>query len=209
MLGGKIVVESENQVQTGVIRFFEGDLIEVQIDQPKHFNLGDAIRASIYANTGINNFQSSVIAKLPNGIVLVNPPEFQKKQLFKRQHTRVPCDLTAYIRAIIMASINRKIMLNNPTEIEVKNVSLGGVGFFIPKGLDLQENAAVEVEFNVPFHMICTIDIMHKAMQENGVFYGGQFRELPPDKLSPLKAFTLKKQVEQLLQRRAEEQAGQ
>jgi hypothetical protein len=206
MLGGKIVVESENQVQTGVIKYFEGDLIEVQIDQPKHFNLGDAIRASIYSSTGINNFQSSVIAKLPNGFVLVNPPEFQKKQLFKRQHTRVDCDLKAYIRSIIMASINRKIMLNNPTEIEIRNISLGGIGFFIPKGLDLQENAAIEVELNVPFHMLATVDIMHKAFQEAGIFYGGQFRDFPQDKISPLKAFTLKKQVEALLIRRNEEQ---
>lgn len=205
MVGGKIVVESENQVQTGVISFLEGDLIEVKIDQPKHFNLGDPIRASIYNNTGINNFQSTVIAKVPDGLILVNPPEHQKKQLFKRQFTRVDCEVNAYIRSIIMASINRKAMLSNPTPILIKNVSMGGIGFQIPKGLDLQENSAVEVEMNMPFIAVLTVDIMHKHVNEEGAFYGGQFRDFPADKISPLKAFILKKQVESRLLKRAQD----
>ncbi len=207
MIGGKIVVESENQVQTGVISFFEGDLIEVKVDQPKHFNLGDAIRASIYSNTGINNFQSTVIAKVSDGLILVNPPEHQKKQLYKRQFTRVDCEVHAYIRSIIMASINRKIMLSNPTPILIKNASLGGFGFQIPKGLDLQENSAVELELNMPFIAVLTVDIMHKAVNEEGAFYGGQFRDFPADKVSALKGFILKKQVEARLIKRAHDDA--
>jgi len=196
LLESRAMLEKKDFVSTGMLTYAEGDLFEIEISEWQLFHLGDNVKVTIYSPFGILTFESTVIARDSGGVMIINPPDIQRRFLDRRQHPRIDVSQAGTIQAIYQEPFRSK-PLESPITLTVKDISLGGIGFLLQSGeREFLQTSHLGIELDLGFTMVSKAEIMRKSPSEEGVFYGAKFIEVPPDKMTSFRAFILRVQVE-------------
>lgn len=194
LIGCKATIERTYAVQTGVISFLEGELFEVELAHYKYFDPGNTVSVVIYSPEGIIRFDTSVLAKGMDCIILLTPPFIQNSLLKKRQFPRLKVQESGLIYSITDPALNSK-GLESCEPIEITNLSQGGLGFVTV--LDIPERVRLDVELQIDSSFLCAVEIIHFRMTDEGREYGGRFLDLSPQQSNTLRAFMLRRRIEQ------------
>lgn len=196
LLHSRTAIEKSNFISTGIITYIEGDLIEVEIPEYKLFELGDPVKLTVYSPGGIFSFESTVVAKDSGAVMIINPPANQKRFAEKRELARVEVSNVAVIRSALEGWSSEEKAAFNDVHVEVKNLSLGGIGFFAPAHFSAGKGKVVEMGLDLGFALDCSIEIVRFEKAEDSLFVGARYKQIVPEKLNSLRAFVLRKQVE-------------
>lgn len=194
LLHSRTMVEKKDFVSTGILTHIEGDIIEIEIPEYQVFSLGDEVKLTIYSPGGIFVFQSTVVAKDNGSVIVINPPQNQKRFLEKREHPRI--DISHRGRLVSVNGTPLEAEYGGSLEFIVNNVSLTGVGFSTMVNVGVQKFDTVEVEMDFDFKMVCKAEIIRIENQiETEYYFGAKLTEIPEDKQNSLRAFILRHQV--------------
>lgn len=188
----RTVVEKKDFVSTGLLTVVEGDMLEIEIGDYQRFDLGDSVKVTIYTPAGIYLFNSTIIAKDVGLLMVINPPENQRKFHDKRQYPRVEVSGNG----MLSVADHDHELAEIPIELQVKNISVSGIGFMVSNEIKLPENTLVSLELNLGTQIDCTAEIVRSESSELGIFYGAKYVSLPDHKVNSLRAYILKAQVE-------------
>lgn len=190
----RTVVERKDYVSTGVLTHAEGDLLEIEIAEFKDFQLGESVKITIYSPAGIHILHSSVIGKHEGSIIIIHPPNHQKKFEDKRKYPRVDTDREGSVLQIDTGGSSRT--LDIPIRLFLRNISLQGVGFQLLEDPVFKIDTKMRIELDLGFTLPCMIEVVRREKSESGSFYGAQLLDLSEDYLRNLRAFILKQQIE-------------
>ncbi|WP_201305400.1 PilZ domain-containing protein [Paenibacillus puerhi] len=196
LLNSRTVVEKQEFVSTGILTYAEGDILEIEISDYKAFDLGDSVKMTVYSPGGVYTFQSTVVAKDHGALMVINPPQNQKRFAEKRENPRVEVEQSGQLLAIAYESGGEE-ELPATVPLDIRNVSVSGVGFILQSDLSLAKHMTAEVKLDLGFEMACRLEIIRSEPGDAGTYYGARYVEMPFEKANTLRAFVLKKQVEQ------------
>lgn len=194
-MGCNASVESSKTVNMGRISYMEGELIEIDLPQFGSYELGEPVKIVIYSSEGLISFETTVIAKGDNSVFFVNSPDIQRRFLKRRQFPRLDISVGGFILSISDEAETRTKTLDPFEPMEVTNLSEGGVGFL--SALELPKKCLLYLELKFETSFLCKVDVVHTRFAERGFYYGCSFRDLPPQQKQALRAFILRKQIEQ------------
>ncbi|WP_442602542.1 PilZ domain-containing protein [Paenibacillus sp. KN14-4R] len=191
------VIEKNNFVSTGILKYAEGDIIEVEIAEWEVFKLGESLKLTIYSTSGIHHFESRVIARDSGSVIVINPPDVKRKSFDQREHPRVDVNQSGMIRMIENPRIPIKSLLPTPVPLTVTNLSLGGIGFTVLAGeMDFDSSFLVGMEVDLGFKLSVQAEIVHRSSVSVGVYYGAKFVKQPSiEELTSLRSFIMRAQV--------------
>lgn len=201
----KTVVMKKDYVTTGVLTYVEGDIIEVEIADLKSFALGDQVKVTIYSTGGIHVFESHVVAQDRGSLIILNPPQNEDKFAERREHPRVQVNGEGKLYAIIDDLSKKREVLEEPLELTVSNVSISGIGLTLFGNTELKNSMLLEIEVELGSTLQVTAEIVRREKTEFGFFYGAHFIDLAADKLTSLRAYILKHQVESYYKKKEED----
>ncbi len=205
LLQSRTMLEKKDFVATGDLVHIEGDIIVVEIAQHPYFHLGDAIKFTIYSPVGVLAFHSTVVAKNENTVMLINPPEIQRKFEDKRMNPRISVEMEGMVH-----SINGKeadVEGRRSISCQIRNLSLGGLGFLSAKLDGLDVNASVGMEMDLSFPLVFRAEVVRMKPTPLGLYCGAKFIDISNQDLNSLRAFILKAQVTAISARKKVEQA--
>jgi c-di-GMP-binding flagellar brake protein YcgR len=205
LIDSKTVVEKKAFVSTGVLTYVMGDIIEIEITQFDVFNLGDPVKLTVYSKTGLFVFDTTVIAKADGSLIVLNPPEIQRKFVEKREYPRVSVKGGGLLYAVRDISNANKMSFDEPIHFPIENISLSGLGFTLTDEIEIHVKSRLEAELDLGFRMPCVVEIVHKDKHPAGVYYGAKYIEVPKDKTTALRAFILTNQVESYFVKKRED----
>ncbi|WP_167859735.1 PilZ domain-containing protein [Paenibacillus cymbidii] len=195
LLNSRTVVERKDFVSTGILIHLEGDMLEIEMGESKRYELGDSVRIAIYSPIGLCMFQSTVIAKDDETLIVINPPENRRKFAEKREHPRVDIERPGHVHAIETAG-DAGGSSEQTIPFTVNNMSVSGIGFTIEGEWSIPEKAKVGLTVQLEKPLVCEVEIVRRDSAANGVYYGARFVELSKDSLNTLRGFVLRAQVE-------------
>lgn len=204
----KTVIMKKDYVSTGVLSYVEGDIIEVEMNDIKSFSLGDQVKITIYSTGGIHVFESNVVAKHIGSLILLNPPENHNKFAERRESPRVHIHEEGMLHTIVKARSKERMELEEPLPITVNNVSISGIGFTLFGNFDLANSTELEMNVNLGGELHVKAEVVRRETSEYGLYYGAQFVDMTAEKLTTLRAYVLRSQVESYYKRKEEEKAA-
>lgn len=195
LLHSRTVVEKDNFVSTGVLTYAEGDILEVEMTEYKAFELGDSVKLTVYSPGGIYGFTSTVVAKDHGALMIINPPQNQKRFAEKRESPRVEVSQNGAIFAFTPFG-GKKQDLIEKVELDLRNISISGIGFTVRSDIKLVNEMLVDAELDLGFLLPVQAEIIRSEATEHGLYFGARYVDLRADRANSLRAFVLKKQVE-------------
>src|SRR5690554_3023772 len=160
LLHCRTVVEKKQYVATGLLAFAEGDVVEVELDEHGKFKLGEAVKITIYSPVGILVFQSTVIAKGSESIMILNSRDISNKFGEARQFPRVIVNADATISGVLDENdIAAPHIVPNPN-CRIDNISMGGIGLVFPKNEQLKPRIKLQMSIRLQFEFACTVEIV-------------------------------------------------
>jgi len=203
-VGCRVSIEKDAYISTGIVSYIEGDIIEIELPQFNVYKPGDPVKLTVYSSNGFLILASSVIAKDIGMLMVLNPPENQRLST-RRQFPRIDVTDTGSLRALRWASGGAD-KLGEPTVVDIRNVSLGGVGFTIETDPGIRPLMIAELELHINGGMPCTIEVSRKQTTEEGLTYvGARFASIEPDDLNALRGYILRQQIKQRAKQRLDE----
>jgi c-di-GMP-binding flagellar brake protein YcgR len=196
LLNSRTVVEKKEFVSTGILTYAEGDIVEIEMSEYKAFDLGDVVKLTVYSPGGIYTFQSTVVAKDDGALMVINPPHNQKRFAEKRENPRVSVSHNGQLLAVHHGN-GQEEELPEELLLDIRNVSVSGLGFYLQSEVKLDTSMTAEVKLDFGFEVDCKLEIIRSEPGETGVYYGARYVDMPFEKANALRAFVLKKQVEQ------------
>lgn len=207
-VGSRVSVEKDTYISTGVISYIEGDIIEIELPQARLYKPGDPVKLTVYSANGFLNLISSVLAHDSGVIMVFNPPENQRLST-RRLYPRIEVRDTGRILALRTAE-NGPNVTNEPMGFELRNISLGGVGFSMRQkdpGFRMTMIADIEIDFQG--FLPCTVEISRFHLLEDGALYvGARLLAIAPERLNILRGYVLRMQIQQRAKQRREEQSA-
>mgnify|MGYP003818466823 CR=1 FL=1 len=203
LLHCRTVVESQNFVTTGLMTHVEGELFEVELSEFESFQLGEKVKLTVYSPAGIQTFHSTVFAKYEGAIALIQPPEVQKRFEEKRGHPRVEAEGSIHIAGGLDPTGNQ-LTFEEPLQVVMRNISVSGVGFEAPDLPLLIRDTKLRARVEIDITFDCELHIVRRERKDNLIMVGATMTVLEPDKLRPLRALILKRQVERNVKSRKE-----
>lgn len=191
----RTVVEKKDFVSTGIMSLAEGDMLEVEIGDYQRFELGENVKLTVYSPAGIYIIHSTIVAKDRGALMIINPPENQRKFTEKRENPRVEVTRTGKLSSITKTS-GTPPALPEPVPLSVKNISMSGIGFTMEGEIKLRKETEVEMELDLGTKIHCLAEIVRTEEDGGGIFYGARYVKLADDKLNSLRAFILRAQIE-------------
>ncbi len=203
-VGSRVSVEKDAYIATGVVSYIEGDILEIELPQSKVYKPGDPVKLTVYSANGFLILPSSVIAKDHGVLIVLNPPENQRLST-RRQFPRIDVSDTGRLRSLRW-SADGEDKLGEPTSIDVRNVSLGGIGFTLPSDLGMRAMMIADVELDINGGVPCRIEIARKQTTEEGeTYFGARFLDIESDHLNALRGYILRMQIKHRAKQRLEE----
>jgi len=194
LLECKTVIEKKDFVAAGTLTYAHGDIIEIELPQCGNFDLKESVKIIIYTRNGMFVFETMVVARSDDSLVVINPPENRRKFVDKREHPRVDVRHQGSLHSIHDRT-GLKAM-EEPIPLTVSNVSLNGAGFVLGYDLGVAPGTALAVELDLGFPLAVKAEVVRKVKTEQGFFYGTRFDAVPAELTNTLRAFVLRKQVE-------------
>jgi len=203
LLHCRSVVEKMNQnyVSTGIVTGVEGELFEVELSDFDRFQLGDAVKVTIYSPAGIQTFQSVVFAKYHGVIAIIQPPALAMKFGDKREHVRVDAEGTALVTPARHLAVAGGTP-GEPVEVRIKDISVAGLGFFAPNLPVFTEGARLSATIRIEFEFSCDLVIVRRDWHNDNWLCGARLMLEDPEVLRHLRAFVLRQQVAKYIKRR-------
>jgi|GEM_PF-264339 len=97
LVHSRTVVEKQDYVTTGISTYVEGELLGIDLNEYKRFELGDSVQLTFYSPVGIHRLQSTIIGKGEGSIAVIFPPKaFQFVE--KRESPRVQVEAAGKLR---------------------------------------------------------------------------------------------------------------
>jgi c-di-GMP-binding flagellar brake protein YcgR len=197
LLHSRTVVEKDGFVSTGLLTYAEGDIIEVEIPEYKLFNLGDSVKITAYSPGGIYTFLSTIVAKHKGALIIINPPHNQRRFVEKRESPRVQVNQKGSLHTITWLDSEGKQKLNDSIGLTVQNISVSGIGFALSNDdLDLSSAFAIEAELDLGVKVPIVAEIIRRENLFEGYYYGARYVGMESEKVTSIRAFVLKMQVE-------------
>ncbi len=196
MIDCKAVVEKKNFIATGLLTYAAGEIIEIEFPQSELFQLGEQVRIIVYTKSGIYVFESSILAKAQDAIIVINPPDNRKRFLDKREHPRVPVRQPGKVISIIDAIRKTEQKLEDPLTLHLDNISMTGVALSTQVAMPLPFKAELMLELDLGFTFRCRTEIVHKKQIDTGLIYGTRLLQLEQEHESKLRAYILRSQIE-------------
>jgi hypothetical protein len=201
----RTVVEKNGFVSTGIMTHVEGDLLEIEISDSNRFVLGENVRLTVYTPAGMYMIPSTIVGKDTGSLMMINPPENQRKFNEKRIFPRVEIS-----RSGRLAAWKRKGAIGIFEEadqlmaIDIKNISLSGIGFTLPDPFRLEEHTELKLELELGSLIACTAKVIRMEKGIGSTYYGAQYMEMEDVKINSLRAFILREQITALSTSRKE-----
>jgi hypothetical protein len=202
LVHSRAVLEKKDNVSTGILTYAEGDMMEVEMGDYQIFELGDLVKITIYTPAGIFMFHTTIIAKDNGSLIVIHPPENRKKFSEKRMHTRIDLKHKGLVSGIWAEGSAVKQIFSQSLEVAVNNISQSGIGFTIDGNLKLKQGEHIEIHLDLGVKLSCKAQIMRIEDPESVLYYGAELIDMPKDQMSALRAFILKSQVEQHMNRK-------
>ncbi|MFD0680679.1 MULTISPECIES: PilZ domain-containing protein [unclassified Paenibacillus] len=197
LIHSRTVVEKDGFVSTGLLTYAEGDIIEVEIPEYKVFNLGDSVKITVYSPGGIYTFLSTIVAKHNGALIIINPPQNQRRFVEKRESPRVQVNQKGSLHAVTWLHTDEKQNLTDTIGLTVQNISVSGIGFALnDDDFDLSRAFAIEVELDLGFKLPVVAEIIRRETLFEGYYYGARYVDMESEKATSIRAFVLKMQVE-------------
>lgn len=203
-VGSRVSVETQEYVATGVVTYVEGDILEIEFPQYKHYNLGDEVKITVYSANGFLILHSSIIVKDFGFVMVINPKENQKL-VQKREHPRVNVELSGLLHGVTSTAASNKNSAP-PVPISIQNVSIGGIGFLIDAEHHIRPSMFLDVELKLGSGISCQLQVIRRSMSDKGAFIGTQFTQISNEHLTMLRGFILRNQVNVRINDRKEAQ---
>lgn len=192
----RTVVEKRDFVSTGIMSIAAGDMLEVEISDYDRFILGEQVKLNVYTPAGIYMIASTIVGKDTGSLIMINPPDNQKKFEDKRKHPRVEVTQTGLVASVIRPDGKGTLgELARPLEFQVRNISLSGIGFTLEEEIKLDPSCHVEMEIHLGTVIPCVAEIVRSEADEAGIYYGARYVRMPDEKLNSLRAFILREQI--------------
>jgi PilZ domain. len=97
LVHSRTIVEKQDYVTTGISTYVEGELLGIDLNEYKRFELGDSVQLTFYSPVGIHRLQSTIIGKDEGSIAVIFPPRaFQFVE--KRESPRVQVEAVGKFR---------------------------------------------------------------------------------------------------------------
>ncbi len=204
----RTVVEKQTQtyVTTGVITGVEGELFEIEVGDFQQFQLGEPVKLTIYSPVGIKTFQSVVFARYHGAIAVIQPPALQMKFGDKREHVRIETAGTVVIAGLADGEGSFSGLAEEPLECPLRDISVGGVGFYVPDTLELAKGTRLQATIRVAFEFSCELVVIRRDRYEDRWICGARILLPDEETLRSLRAFILRQQVDKYIRQR--EQSG-
>lgn len=190
--GASIVVENKTYVETGTIRFMEGDIIEVECVRTNKYAVGEQVKMNIYARDGMTTHMTTIIAIHRNVMFLLNPAELQSKALRKRRNIRLQTHIPAIV---VLHTGEHQIEARESVRCFIHDFSVGGIGLAVTGSLRLLEQFVYVIQIDLGFEFRSHIRILHVQTSDTGLKYGAEFMHLPKPMEHKLRSFILLQQV--------------
>jgi c-di-GMP-binding flagellar brake protein YcgR len=192
IVGIPVMIEGSDAVSAGTLAYVEGDILEVQISNSKAYTLGEPVKLVMYSPDGILNMQSSIVARDVDSVFVLTPAKIIQTYLKRRKQPRV--DVREKVKILrVDGSAPGEPGEMQPNAV-IGNIGLGGMGFSAT--IPLKENQIITFEWNLEGMFTCRARIIHAHLIPNGYFYGSEFVDFPNAKLNLLRAYILRKQIE-------------
>ena len=192
----KAVVEKKGFVATGTLTYAVGEIIEIEFPQYDVFTLGEAVRVMVYSKGGIYTFETTVIAKAQDALIIINPPDNRKRFMDKRQHPRIDTRTTGALLSMFESTRNAERKFDYPIPFRLENISMAGAGIIMEVELPLQPQTELAIEVDLGFQFHCRMEIVHKKKVDHVLQLGTKLTQMSNDHASKLRAFILKSQIE-------------
>ncbi|MCE5171922.1 PilZ domain-containing protein [Paenibacillus profundus] len=201
LLHSRTVLEGDSCVATGVLSYMEGDLIEVGLPEFERFELGEAIKVTIYSPVGIFNFTTKVVARHQGSLLIIHPPQQQRKFADKREYPRIDVNKQGVItsRQTMQGEINA---LSTPVQIHIQDISLNGLGFTMTMGSALREGMQADAELQLGFVLPCRLHVVRHFPREEEMFCGAKLILNDDESMRSLRAFILREQIKAHIERK-------
>lgn len=205
-VGSKMSVEGKDYISTGTVSYIEGDLIEIELPHSKNYVPGESVKLTVYSVNGFLTLFTSVIARDIGYLVVLNPPENQR--LAQRRHfPRVDIARTGTLDSLRWSSDGEN-KLGEPIPFELKNLSLGGLGFTLGADPGLRAMMIADATLDILGGLSCVIEVSRKSVSEEEIYIGARILNLEPESATMLRGYILRRQVELRAKQRIEEQAA-
>jgi c-di-GMP-binding flagellar brake protein YcgR len=191
--GSYTVVEGQDSLHTGTLSYLEGDIFEVQMSKRGLFKVGETVKVIIYAKDGVFNFDTTVIAAKTGMFIFLLPPDIQKRFSNKRSDPRVETNQRGVVYQI--TDTTGTTDLDEPIEVKILNVSLGGIGFSAPEDSALRAGVRVMMNMELGTLLPCLIEVIHKLNAGKENRFGGKFVDPSPEMLTSVRSFILTQQI--------------
>ena len=203
LLYSRTVIEAREYISTGVISYAEGDIIEVEVNEFKRFDLKENVKVTVYSPVGILVFFSTIIAKAEGSVVVLSSPDLGRRFGEVRQFPRINVSAMGTVQ-----SLAAPIESEQSLDLTVDNISLGGVGFKVFQEHQLDELCKVNMSLSKDFHLLCKVEIVHSEPKENHLYYGAKFVDLTDRTANSLRAFIMARQLETYFKRKKNNNLG-
>jgi hypothetical protein len=194
MVHCRTVVEKKDFVSTGILTFAEGDMLEVEISDFGRFDLGENVKLTVYTPAGIYIIPSTIVGKDTGSLMIINPPENQRRFAEKREFPRIDVDRSGIV-ASTAAREGRRHVFDRPLPFQLKNISLSGIGFTVPADVVLDSSTEVEMELDLGTIIPCVAEIVRSERENESIYYGARYIRVADDKLNSIRAFILREQI--------------
>jgi Predicted glycosyltransferase len=204
LIDSKAVVEKKGFVSTGTLTYVAGELLEIEFPQYDQFALGEKVKVMIYAKGGIYVFESTVLAKDPGALVVLNPPENRRKFQDKRQDPRIPVNEQARVLSLFEFARKVERTFPEPPTIRLDNISMSGIGLLFNNDFPLQARNQLLLELDLGVKLECRTEIIHLQPTEGGIRCGTRIIDLKDEHAQWLRSYILRSQIESYYREKAE-----
>ncbi|KRE94524.1 hypothetical protein ASG89_32210 [Paenibacillus sp. Soil766] len=206
----RAVVAKDDFVATGILTYAQGDIMEIELPEYEVFQLGDKAKMTLYTKSGLFVFDSTVVAREPGSLIVINPPENRKKFSEKREFPRVDVKNIGHLAGFQNVTQKEQHHLEKPIEIRIKNISMSGIGFTINDNsmIDgiLHKKCRLQADLDLGFEMPCMLEIIRKEKKDDGYYYGASFKSVPAEQSNALRGFILRNQVQTYFEQKRDEE---
>ncbi|KXG43828.1 PilZ domain-containing protein [Tepidibacillus infernus] len=175
MIGNQIVIQGASFKRPGVIRYVESDFLEIQTSVVQ-LNVGDKISCTLNEDGIIESFETTVMGKTENSLITLVPLILRDKWIISRENPRIRIDAKGKITAVSFSGSKPLIDLNQLCQIELHDVSEGGIGFSTK--CYIRENGIALLSFRLFDQFLhLEVEIMKSTFskKDKKFYYGAKF----------------------------------
>ncbi|MDR6553685.1 PilZ domain-containing protein [Paenibacillus qinlingensis] len=210
LIDSRAVLAKDDFVATGILTYAQGDIMEIELPEYDVFQLGDKAKMTLYTKSGLFVLDTTVVAREPGSLIVINPPENRKKFSEKREFPRVNVKNIGQIFGFQNIQQKEQYQLEQAIEISIKNISMSGLGFTINDSsmIDaiLHKKCQLQVQLDLGFEMPCMLEIIRKEKQEGSYYYGASFESVPAEQSNALRGFILRNQIQTYFEQKRDEE---